>query len=83
MTSSSTTGLQNILPRCEKCRAGPRDVSGHSDLYMHAFIGTGMMLKCRACGTCWVRSTAPSGGFVWSVNSDRQGVRVPMATQTA
>jgi hypothetical protein len=67
-----------MIERCARCAAGPADVSGHDDLYMHAFVASSMTLRCRTCGTCWVRKPGRTADtFEWIVGDESQGALVP------
>lgn len=64
---------------CEKCDAGPTSIGGHDELFVHAFMGQNVMLKCRACGRIWTRKYADNAQFEWSPGEPGQGSLVPSA----
>ena len=41
--------------KCRPCEIGPAGPAGHDDLFSHAFAQGKIVVKCRACGTCWSR----------------------------
>jgi hypothetical protein len=60
-----------------KCRAGPSDIGGHEDLYVHSFAGPTVILKCRTCHSFWTRKLAGDRSFDWICASGAQGILVP------
>ena len=65
------------MEQCAKCAAGPIGVGGHEDLYMHAFAGGDILLKCRACGHLWTRKHTAGESFTWLATSGSEGALLP------
>jgi uncharacterized Zn finger protein len=62
---------------CPKCEAGPSDASGHDDLFTESFHGGDLMLKCRTCGSFWIRKATTDAGFTWTRSASSQGALTP------
>ena len=45
--------------KCNDCESGPAGHAGHENLFSHAFSRGKVVLRCRACGTCWCRGAPP------------------------
>jgi hypothetical protein len=65
-----------MMTKCQDCERGPAGQAGHESLYSHAFSGGRVVLKCRACGTCW--SCRASGrDFEWHEVASSEGSLLP------
>jgi hypothetical protein len=62
---------------CAKCEAGPSNATGHDDLFSESFHGGDLMLKCRQCGSFWIRKDKGDAGFLWSRSPSSQGALMP------
>ena len=62
---------------CTKCQAGPKEIGGHEDLYVHSFVGPTVVMKCRACDSFWTRSHPDNSTFEWIASLGTQGMLVP------
>ena len=62
---------------CAHCEAGPSSVGGHDRLFVHAFLGPNVMMKCRDCGRLWTRRYADHAQFEWSPGEPGKGALVP------
>jgi hypothetical protein len=67
------------ITSCAKCETGPKNIEGHDQLFVHAFMGQNVMLKCRACGRLWTRKYGDNTQFEWSPGEAGQGALVPTA----
>ena len=62
---------------CARCEEGPANASGHDDLFADSFHEGDLMLKCRSCGSFWVRKAIGDGTFTWSRAASSQGALTP------
>jgi hypothetical protein len=62
---------------CGKCHAGPSDIGGHEDLYVHSFVGPTVVLKCRVCESFWTRRPVENRSFEWLASTGAEGILVP------
>ena len=62
---------------CKKCEEGPANANGHDDLFAESFHGGNLMLKCRSCGSFWIRKASGDGTFLWSRSASSQGALTP------
>jgi hypothetical protein len=68
---------------CQACTHGPGGFAGHDELTVFT-IGDGcLMLRCRACDSCWSRTLVKEGYFAWAALTERMaagagmGIEVP------
>ena len=62
---------------CAKCEQGPANANGHDGLFTESFHGGNLMLKCRECGSFWIRKSSADGSFAWSRTASSQGALTP------
>jgi len=62
---------------CSKCEEGPVNANGHDSLFAESFHGGHLMLKCRECGSFWMREAASDGSFRWTRAAASQGALTP------
>jgi hypothetical protein len=62
---------------CIQCEKGPANANGHDDLFAESFHGGDLMLKCRKCGSFWLRKAKGDGTFLWSLAATSQGALTP------
>jgi hypothetical protein len=62
---------------CSHCEKGPANANGHDSLFAESFHGSHLVLKCRECGSFWIRETSGDGTFQWSRTASSQGALTP------
>lgn len=66
-----------MTTKCADCEKGPAGQGGHDNLFSHSFVGGNVLMKCRACGTCWTRVSEGNDVYRWMLASATQGSLLP------
>jgi hypothetical protein len=65
------------MQACEKCAAGPTGAEGHENLFTYSFAGPQVGMKCRVCGSMWLRKYEDGSTFSWTPSTLSEGALLP------